>query len=64
MNKVDMLKALDDGKKVRHYNFSKDEWMKKTGHNLEFEDGIQCSLLEFWTYRPGKKWNEDWTVIE
>ena len=38
MNKNEAIKAMQDGKKLTHNYFSKDEWMTMQGNRIILED--------------------------
>lgn len=41
MTKEEAIKAMSEGKKVRHRYFSRDEWVTMNSAGLyEFEDGV------------------------
>jgi hypothetical protein len=63
MEKHEAIKAMEDGEKVTHKSFTKDEWMKLTGQLFEFEDGIRCQYDEFWDYRSEKEWDSGWEIF-
>lgn len=63
MTKLEAIQAMRDGKKVRHYYFSPDEWMSLTsGGNFLLEDGVVCIPAEFWFWRTEKEWDTDWEI--
>ena len=63
MNKEEVLKALDDGHKVRHRFFEHNEWMKKEGVKYVFEDGVYCYPVEFWEFKEHPSWDTDWEIV-
>lgn len=49
MTKEEAIRAMSEGKKVRHRYFSKDEWVTINSSGLyEFEDGIKVDSSLFW----------------
>nr|DAQ12996.1 MAG TPA: Protein of unknown function (DUF2829) [Crassvirales sp.] len=65
MTKEEAIKAMSEGKKVRHNHFSSDEWMSQLPNgDYLFEDGVKCSPREFWTWRTCTSWNTDWEIVE
>lgn len=64
MNKNEAILAMREGKKVRHYYFSRDEWMSMMpdGRFL-LEDGVVCSQNEFWRWRTQKEWETGWELF-
>jgi len=63
MTKKDAIKAMDNGVTVSHANFSRDEWVKRTCHLFEFEDGILCTEREFWQWRSDGSWDTGWSLV-
>lgn len=49
MNKTEAKFALENGQRLTHKYFSRDEWIQgmPDGSYL-FEDGCKCSPREFW----------------
>lgn len=65
MNRTEMLVALEEGCKVTHCSFTEEEWMMSDGgRGLVFEDGVRCSLNEFWMYRQNERFNDGWSIFE
>lgn len=63
MTKAEALQVMSEGKKVRHYNFSCDEWMTIRDGQIVLEDGVVCSQHEFWFWRWGPEWNNGYELI-
>lgn len=63
MNKIEAIKAMNEGKKVTHRNFLYHEWITMNDDSILFEDGLSCSQYEFWKYRTDESWNEDWEIF-
>jgi len=63
MTKEEAIKALEQGKKIRHRFFADDEFvcMNKDGQ-YEFEDGVKMTKWEFWQLRPESYWLIDWEI--
>lgn len=63
MTKEEAIKAMSEGKKVRHRYFGRDEWvtMKPDGSYL-FEDGCSVSSELFWFDRQNSWWDKDWEI--
>lgn len=58
------LQAMAVGHKVRHTFFSDEEWMMAgTVLDIEFEDGCQCSYIDFFATRQDPAWETGWSVI-
>lgn len=65
LTKDEAIKAMLEGKTVRHEYFTDNEWMKMNGHyEFEFEDGNKCSCDEFWIGRTGQRWFTGWSIVE
>ena len=64
MTKEGAIKAMSEGKKVRHKYFSKDEWvtMNPDGSYL-FEDGYSVSPSLFWLDRQDSWWKDGWELF-
>ena len=62
MTKQTAIQAMQDGAKVRHENFSPDEWMKMEGNEIVLEDGVRCTPDEFWIHRQGEDWQDGWSI--
>ena len=62
MTKQEALDALKNGKRVRHYYFSEDEWVEQLNKNTYiFEDGCHCPVDEFWRFR--QEFEDDWSIV-
>lgn len=56
MTRDEAIKAMSEGKKVRHRYFGKDEWVTKSSNGLlTFEDGCSVSSELFYSGMIGKK---------
>ena len=64
MTKHEALLALEEGKTLRHAYFSDTEWVTKDGNQYLFEDGVYCSVREFWKYRDGDSWETGWEIVD
>ena len=71
MKKEEAIKAMSEGKKVRHrhFNFSSDEWMMQLPNgDYQFEDGViigaHCAQEDFWKYRQDESWSTDWEIVK
>ncbi|MGV3705432.1 MAG: hypothetical protein ACO1NU_08640 [Arcticibacter sp.] len=64
MSKAEALTAMRSGKKVQHSYFTSDEWMTIDQGDLLFEDGVRCSLAEFWKYRDHVSWNDGYSLFK
>ena len=63
MSKQEALDALANGAKVTHRLFSENEWMIRKGNILEFEDGCQLFINEFYHIRKGPNWETGYSII-
>lgn len=69
MTRKEAIKAMSEGKKVRHRYFSSDEWMTQLPNgDYLLEDGVvvnsHCIYEDFWKYRQGEDWLIDWEIVE
>jgi hypothetical protein len=65
MTKDEALQALDEGKKVSHYLFDDDEWMELCHGLIVFEDGVNCTLEEFFNKdRQGEQWEDGYKIFQ
>lgn len=58
MNKEEALQFMKDGYKISHENFQSHEWMTIQGGQILLEDGVKCSVDEFFAYRTSSDWEE------
>lgn len=66
MTKAEALHYMACGRKVRHEYFSDDEWMtiNPENGNILLEDGCQCSVEEFFSYRTDKSFDEGYELLD
>lgn len=65
MTRDEAIKAMSEGKKVRHRYFGKDEWVTKSSNGLlTFEDGCSVSSELFWYDRKEEYWNDGWEIVD
>ncbi len=65
MLKGEAIKAIQRGEKVTHQNFSPDEFMEKGRHGgIQFEDGVQSTLFEFFRVRTGESWETGYSIFK
>ena len=69
MNKQEAILAMKEGKRVRHKNFSSNEWMMQLPNgDYQLEDGVvvdaHCVQEDFWKYRQDESWSTDWEIVE
>lgn len=63
MTRTEVLKALQEGKKVTHKIFVASAWIKrKSARHYVDEKGNVISVRNFWQWRTGPKWNKDWSL--
>ena len=64
MTKEEAIKAMSEGKKVRHRYFSSDEWMTQLPNgDYLFEDGVICPPEEFWQWRADTEWSDGYEIF-
>ena len=64
MTKEEAIKAMSEGKKVRHRYFSSDEWMTQLPNgDYLFEDGVICPPQEFWQWRTDTEWGNGYEIF-
>lgn len=64
MTKTEALEAMKMGKKVTHRYFSADEWMTIENGLILLEDGVKCSITEFFKWRTDASWNDGYSLYE
>ncbi len=64
ISKVEAIKAMLKGKKVRHLFFSRNERVAIIEGNYVFEDGCECTRDEFWKCRTDEPWSKGWSIVE
>lgn len=63
MTKDEALAAMKKGQRVTHAYFLPSEWMTMTkSGQIITEDGITQDAEEFWTYRSGDGWNQNYSL--
>jgi hypothetical protein len=63
MTKLEAIQAMEQGKKVQHRWFSKDEWMTIENGKIVFEDGARCTINEFFSFRNIEGWNDGYNLF-
>ena len=63
MNKQQAINEMIEGAKVTHRYFSDDEWMTIQDGRILLEDGVRCSIQEFFSTRNTSDWDEDYTIV-
>ena len=64
MEKVEAIKLMREGEKITHTCFSEDEWMTITSTGqLLLEDGVECSLDEYFRFRIAGIWDDGYSLF-
>lgn len=63
MTKSEAIKAMQEGHKVSHYYFTDDEWITMENGLIVTEDGYKHKPEEFWSYRKGPTWEDDYKFV-
>jgi len=63
LTKQEAIQLMQEGKCITHRHFSPSEWMRmnKNGKIL-FEDGVECSVNEFFLWRKGESWESGYSI--
>lgn len=65
MTKQEAIKSMQEGNRITHTHFDKSEWMTMNNKGyLLLEDGIRCSLTEFFRWRNDKSWDDGYSFYE
>ena len=62
MTKIEAIHSMFKGNKVTHEHFSSDEWMTMKDGKILLEDGVICTIGEFFYYRQGSSWNDGYSL--
>lgn len=69
MTKREAITEMIKGTKITHQNFSSEEWVSINGKMEDsselkyiFENGIECSEMEFWRCRLEDMWDNGWEI--
>lgn len=63
MNRIQAIKALEQGHTLTHEYFGDHEWVKGLSPNFYLlEDGIQISSKLFWQDRSGDGFDKGWSI--
>jgi hypothetical protein len=57
------IKAMQNGRKMRHRLFTEAEWVTMKDGMMLFEDGHTCTPAEFWNVRFGQVWFDGWIDV-
>lgn len=63
MTKIEAIEAMQKGSRLVHRYFSSNEWMEIRDNKIHFEDGVICSMSEFFSQRSGKEWENGYAII-
>ena len=64
MTRKEAIKAMSEGKKVRHRYFSSNEWMTQLPNgDYLFVDGVICPPEEFWQWRTDTEWDDGYEIF-
>lgn len=63
MTKQEAIEQMNDGAKITHRHFDKDEWMTIRYGRLVLEDGVKCSLETFFSFRTDESWNDGYELF-
>jgi hypothetical protein len=65
MTKTEAIYEMEQGRKVTHIYFTRDEWVIINDKGLfEFEDGVSMQRWLFWAHRKDEPWQEGWSLFE
>lgn len=64
MTQYEAKQALNNGERVRHRFFTKDEYIHRCPSNGQLldETGFHLSETMFWFVRSGNEWDEGWEI--
>lgn len=62
MTKSEAIDAMKRGEKVTHRFFTPDEWMTIDNNEILLEDGVKCSIEEFFHFRKDQYWYDGWSL--
>lgn len=63
MTKKEAIDAMQEGKKVRHHYFTHEEFITMKYGRIYDENGINFSPGEFWSFRNGKEYEDEWYLF-
>ena len=67
MTKEEAIAAMANGHAVKHTSFTKGKYIELFGANPKFYidwQGIILNVKDFWQYRKGKAFDEDWYIFQ
>ena len=63
--KEEAIKLMHQGIKITHRYFDPSEWMLINSKNqIELEDGVKCSIEEFFRYRNTECWDNGYKIYK
>lgn len=63
MTQQEAIKALNEGKKVRHRYFTYDEYIYVDENGYLHDEAGFVVGYEFWELRKGEAWQKDWSIV-
>jgi hypothetical protein len=63
MTKQEAIRAMQEGKKVRHRYFDKTEWATMEGDYIIMDDGVRVKAHLYWADRVNIIWGGDWELF-
>ena len=64
MTKQEAIDYMIKGYKVKHRWFDTDEWMTIKDGKMLLEDGVTCSIQEFFSSRTDETWDDGYDVLD
>lgn len=64
LTKLEAIKAMGSGKRVTHHYFTNGEWMTIDLGKIVFEDGVRCSIQDFYADRQSDAWGDGYRIVE
>lgn len=64
MTKKEAIQEMRKGYKITHVHFSDNEWMTIKDGKLLLEDGVVCSISEFFSWRQDDSWEEGYSIYK
>lgn len=64
MTKEEALQAMHEGVKITHSHFTPNEFMTIDRGDILLEDGVRCSIQEFFRWRTGESWQDGYYLYE
>lgn len=64
MTKQEVIQQMRKANKVSHAYFSSNEWMTIQSGKILLEDGVVCSIEEFFLWRQETCWDDGYFLLE